>query len=648
MAIQSQTVSQYTGFGNDSPQSLSEYYFGRGVRRGSIGLLVGDYLASFFTNSDYSDFSDATRMVRGKSRAAYGGIFTVETEATYMLFGDSGNNNIYQSYAGIFTPEQVYRVLGQSWFAAGMIVDPTNRLLYAGWQYLGMMNPDTANYRTGTISVTNGSTTVTGSGTTFVSGDAGKMLRVDGDTGTASFYKIASFVSATEVTLQTNYTGTTASGKGYTIFRAWNDTWKDFGTSISNMNDGTSFKCPTELYESTVLFGRLNNICTLDVTTDTITDDTTPAFNMPDGYDCMAIKANTNGILMGFNKQGRGTIVLWDNYSDRSIAPWIPLDDLLLGVERYQSGWIVMTARGIYYTNGYTIQEFLVDFMESGYTSYSGVNQEAFKIVGDNLYFGFGGNYVRTRGGLYRLNLKTKLVEFVETLNHTNNGASINSIFYSPDFNRIYVDGSGGLGYLVQSGISSSRDYYYISNELGVGENPKIAEQIRLPIQLSRFTSGNHAITFDIECRVNDLKRQLHNQGQVASDAANATTMTVDETTWPIAEVGDLVEFISGNNKGSLRGITAITGSGTSTAVYTLDAALSNNPATSDTFIFSAFKPVEKKSISAATELIELYFGIKNRYRGRHFRVMFIITNATAPLELLPFEFQYDDLGILE
>lgn len=71
-----------------------------------------------------------------------------------------------------------------------------------------------AHYRTGTISLTNGSTSVTGSGTDFVSGAAvGECVSApDG-----KLYEIAAIVSATAITLGTTYLGSTASGQAYSI-----------------------------------------------------------------------------------------------------------------------------------------------------------------------------------------------------------------------------------------------------------------------------------------------------------------------------------------------------------------------------------------------------------------------------------------------
>ena len=68
-------------------------------------------------------------------------------------------------------------------------------------------------YDVGTVSVTNGSTTVTGSGTDFISGvQVGEGLYIGGD-----LYEIATIVSGTELTLADAYLGSTATGQDYKI-----------------------------------------------------------------------------------------------------------------------------------------------------------------------------------------------------------------------------------------------------------------------------------------------------------------------------------------------------------------------------------------------------------------------------------------------
>lgn len=69
-------------------------------------------------------------------------------------------------------------------------------------------------YNTGTVTVTNGSPTITGSGTDFVANtDAGQSFI--GPNGIP--YEILTVNSATSLTLATNYVGTTAAGQAYRI-----------------------------------------------------------------------------------------------------------------------------------------------------------------------------------------------------------------------------------------------------------------------------------------------------------------------------------------------------------------------------------------------------------------------------------------------
>lgn len=76
-------------------------------------------------------------------------------------------------------------------------------------------------YTTGTISVTNGSATVTGSGTTFTAAMIGRYFQITSATGDGSWYKVANFSSTTSITLENHYQGTTVSGVNYQIAEAF-------------------------------------------------------------------------------------------------------------------------------------------------------------------------------------------------------------------------------------------------------------------------------------------------------------------------------------------------------------------------------------------------------------------------------------------
>lgn len=74
-------------------------------------------------------------------------------------------------------------------------------------------NLSQADYTTGTVSLTNGSATVTGSGTTFTAAMVGRWFQApDG-----YWYRILSFTSTTVITLNRTYVGTTGTGLSYLI-----------------------------------------------------------------------------------------------------------------------------------------------------------------------------------------------------------------------------------------------------------------------------------------------------------------------------------------------------------------------------------------------------------------------------------------------
>lgn len=73
---------------------------------------------------------------------------------------------------------------------------------------------NTADYTTGTITLTNGDATVTGSGTTFTAAMVGRWLQSTDD---KEWYRIASFTNTTSIELEHAFQGTTAAGASYKI-----------------------------------------------------------------------------------------------------------------------------------------------------------------------------------------------------------------------------------------------------------------------------------------------------------------------------------------------------------------------------------------------------------------------------------------------
>lgn len=76
-------------------------------------------------------------------------------------------------------------------------------------------------YTTGTVSLTNGSAALTGSGTAFTQAMVGRYFKVNDATGDGMWYRITAYVSPTVLTLENFYDGETVSGKSYKIAEAF-------------------------------------------------------------------------------------------------------------------------------------------------------------------------------------------------------------------------------------------------------------------------------------------------------------------------------------------------------------------------------------------------------------------------------------------
>jgi len=73
-----------------------------------------------------------------------------------------------------------------------------------------------APYTTGTVDATNGSKTVSGTGTTFTAAMVGRKIRIAQQ---ESYYRIAAFVGATEVTLEAPYQNDTVTDETFSIYK---------------------------------------------------------------------------------------------------------------------------------------------------------------------------------------------------------------------------------------------------------------------------------------------------------------------------------------------------------------------------------------------------------------------------------------------
>lgn len=629
--LQSVPINNFEGFGNGSKLTVGEYIHSQGMKKTQNGISPGWIVTSTVDDSTLTGLG----LINWFSQATPDG-------STMSIYAVDANGVIYDNQNALGVWALAYKP-GVTTFGNGLIGDQLNKLLYLTTQYLGKYD-GTANYTTGTIAVTNGSANVVGTGTTFTSGMVNKRIVING-----VWYTISAFTDATHITLSSNYAGSTASGLSYAIYVGWDDRFKDFGSSSLAATD--DFR-DSDRYEDFVVITNGNKLALFNVTDNSFNAS---AFTLPSGYKARCVKVGRTGILTGANVGNRSILFLWDAYSDRSIAPWIPINANVQSIvwDDISGYWIVVTNRKVYKTDGYSIQELapLPDTQVDG--SYLSVLPQGTAIIGEYLVMlNTSNNTNRLRSGVWLLNLRTLLWEYSPVSNGGTYNNSMRAIFFDSVFT---VNVGWTTSKPARNNIGSLRNIapsnsYYIFGPLGEGNNEKVAQGVKVNLGLSPLLTSTFLLSFDISVKIYAYKRQLWGYAQQKTTAGATNQITVNGTLsgFNNAQVGDEIMVMEGVNAGKTAHITAISGQDTSTEVWTLDT---NLPGLTETNVFiqvMPFKLVRKYSFSNITKLKDLYFNVKNRYRGKKFAVKILIENVVnTPPEIIGADLIYDDLGAL-
>lgn len=656
--LKQETINQFEGFGNDNKLVRGEYYRSSGFFRSKNGITTGGVLSNLMNFSTLTDLGNSTAVALAYARS----FATATQNPSNYLFLSGQSGEVLQSNGGTSigsSAEYVHRAMGANHaYFFGLITDPKGRLLYHQDRYLGMFDGTgaTTNYTTGTITATNGSNAITGSGTTFTAGMVGKAIRIGTDT---KFYLVGSYSSATSITLNSNYTGTTGAGKAYFINTQWNDQWKDFGADVTLPN-GSTPNCAMDIYEDTVIFARGNVITTLNTITDTITTDSIPSLSLPAGHSIDHVVSNSNGILIGGNVRSKGFVLLWDNLSDRAIAPWIWFDDSVLSICKNGANWIVTTTRAVYETNGYSTTTITSKFLESTSGAVITNKPKNTLVIENALHFFGSGGRGRKRSVLYRMDLTSKLVEAFPRATLNQNSPTLAQMEYVAESNLVYVAMNGnitenGVDYLQMRTAPACSAY--ITSPVGSGANQKVAKQLKLRLKRNTYSTSNlsNTFSFKVALKIADLKHTLYGFAQSKILSVNANEITVNGTIFVnTAKVGDEVEVVgdSGNstNAGYSRNITAISGAGTATEVWTLDEAFPSVMPATQNLTITPFQLIKRKTISVTDgDVKEQIFNITKSIKSNKYMLKIDIEANTSGINLEMEEpiFIYEDQGTL-
>lgn len=635
--ISVEPIQNLNGFG--SGLTAGEYYYSQGMKRSQYGLTPFWKMAKQVDSASLSGLGIINWFSQG--RVSDGD----------HVFGLDSNGKVYraptfsQSWAFLYKPFDAGS-------GNGMIVDQTNRLLVAGNRYLSKSDGVTSNITAGSVQLTGGNAGVLGVGTNFVAGMVGKQIVFDQQSSV--IYVISAVADTTHLTLTTTFSGS-STASNYTIYMGSTEEWKDFGSSHSSTDPR-----PMDVFEDWVVMGNGNAVALLNVTDDSFNNE---GLLLPSGYKVSCLRSSRTGILIGVNFNNRGALLLWDAQADGSIAPWIWFNANIKAVIPTVSGsygWVVITSRGIYLTDGYTIlpvYEQMPDDVINFSDIVGSVGAQSADIVGNYLIFFGGSTFNRQRPGTYFFNLLNKTFEFCPVSNGVQANLFFGAIFYDNAFTvhcsyqslhpAVSVIGS------VLNAVPSSA--YLITEPKGLGDgktsfagNEKTADAAKLSILQNTRGLGSAPMTFNVSLKLYNYKRPLWSYAQTNLTPGSTTTLNVDGTIFvSAAQVGDEITVLEGANAGLVRHITAIANPGTSNETWTLDSAL---PGTTETGVYVSampFKLVKKFSFTNLIELRDVYFDISSKMKGKRFLLKFYFDNLiNANLDIAEGQFIYSDQGL--
>jgi hypothetical protein len=145
--------------------------------------------------------------------------------------------------------------LKAGWLALFLFVWIIGAFLGSTFEYQSSEGDAGVAYSTGTATFTNGSTTVTGAGTTWVAAMEDGNIKADTD---AIWTKIETVVNNTELTLYSPYTGTGGAGLAYTM--AVSPGWAGTGSGGYSESPVTTLEYLTNLSNAFQRLPLLGNI----------------------------------------------------------------------------------------------------------------------------------------------------------------------------------------------------------------------------------------------------------------------------------------------------------------------------------------------------------------------------------------------------
>ena len=429
---------------------------------------------------------------------------------------------------------------------------------------------------------------------------------------------------------------------------SWADNWLDLGTSDA------SYKRQIENFEDLTLIGNYNKIAAYSKSDGS--DFASAYVDLPTGYEFASMSANKY-LLIGANKNNVGQTLLWNGWSDAWLSK-INYDNTIATIKAYGGHWLVFSGAYIWLTDGYS-KRLLATIPVDGYDLNNDfiTYDEQVKIIGDLILIGHGGSIpTRFAAGIWVYSISRKEWYYIPVKNKNNKyskyGITIASIIFESWLNRIIFGWSG-------ESLSSGN---FLSEITGVEYSINTATYLTTPISFEKTASLKRVVvelkpnpksyyysladTIDITLWALPETKPVWNYGTASASGSALNTIPVNGTSagWNDAEVGDLVWVLQGQNGGEKRQITAITGKGTASEVWTLDSNLPTYIESGAYFNVLPAKKVQTYTLTGKTlkdtGAIEFYV---KEFKGVGCRLMLEISGATyIPVQVGKITIEYE------
>ena len=442
-------------------------------------------------------------------------------------------------------------------------------------------------------------------------------------------------------------------------------TWTD------NYQSLTSWQHPMDTYEDLRLIGNKNAVACI------FSDNTynSAAFTLPSSMSVDAISGGPTGILIGANFGSQGAIVLWDGNALRAKTPWKWTQGRILSIAKYGVDWIVKTQRQVLLTNGVTVKILFNVFDDPlSLKSYSSGNDsdlgQQLTVINNFIVFlvprqpngPLTYEFGKLKPGVYLYSLTNHAWVYLTV--PTGNTITVDAYAVFPDItnNRIlvsYYDAQQNVSYIASLTNTPPITAQFVSEALGIGHphyqrvyfgpTDKLAEAVVLNLGILNSLTDPVTQTFNVALKIYNFKRQLWGKSQTNAQLTNKNQLRVDgtNTAHVVAQVGDEVTVLCGENGGLIAHITAIANQGTTTETWTLDTTFPNQTEANVYLNVEPWVFVQKQSFSNLSQLKNIFFNVNREVRGKQFLAKFVFDGMGTGLQL---EIQtsymvWDDIG---